>query len=96
MSNDHIRCLSHPDRVVWPQTSVVPRGHGMAGAETRSTLGQFLQAVLMKPLFFNDEQQQHQIEDALDTMTWAERIAIEIEMQSRHVAVHSFDYDPLR
>jgi len=91
-----IRCLSHPEHAVWPHTNVVPRGQGLAGAETRSALGQFLQATLMRPVSFDDAKRHQQIEDALDTMTWAERITIEIEMQSRNAAVHSFDYDPFK
>ena len=79
-----------------PRTSTVPQGPTKEALLARSSLGQFLEANLMRPLYFNDQEAQSRVEDALDTMTLAERIAIEIEMQSRNAAVHSFDYDPLR
>lgn len=88
-----VRCLYRPGNEPIPRTNVVPR---RSSDYARDTLGQFLDAQLIRPLHFNDEQQAQRVEDALDTMTLAERITIEIEMQSRSAAVHSFDYDPLR
>lgn len=96
--NPGVRLLHHPGDAPLPRTSVVPRATfgNKQQLEVRGTLGQFLEANLMRPLWFDDSQQQGRIEDALDTMTLAERITIEIEMQSRFASVHSFDYDPLR
>lgn len=91
-----VRCLSRPDRETWAKTNTVPQATTKAGADVRGTLSQFLQATLMRPLHFNEQKAQAQIETALDTMTLEERIAIEIEMQTRNAPVHSFDYDPLR
>jgi hypothetical protein len=77
-----------------PRTNVVPRGPGKDALAARDTLSQFLEANLMRPLLFSETQAQAQIETALDTMTLAERIAIDIEMSTRFAPVHSFDYDP--
>ena len=50
----------------------------------------------MRPLFMDGEAQQSRVESALDAMTRAERVYLEIEMTQRSRQVHSFDYDPLR
>ena len=90
------RCLYQPGTAPMPRTNVVPKGPNIQAIETRSTLGQFLEANLPRPLHFTDVQNENRINEALDTMTLAERIAIEIELQSRNASVHSFDYDPLK
>jgi hypothetical protein len=91
-----VRCLYRPGHERAPRTNVVPNGPNRHAIEVRETLGQFIEANLMRPLYFDDSQNEARITEALDTMTLAERITIEIEMQSRRPAVHSFDYDPLR
>lgn len=93
MTDPGIRVLYQPGNEPAPRTNVVPRNRS---DRARETLGQFLDATLVRPLYFDDTQQAQRVEDALDTMTLAERITIEIEMQSRNRSVHSFDYDPLR
>lgn len=93
MTDPGVRVMYQPGNEPVPRTNTVPK---RSGDRARETLGQFLDATLIRPLYFNDEQQAQRVEDALDTMTLAERITIEIEMQSRHATVHSFDYDPLR
>lgn len=96
MSDIGVRCLFRPGDMQWPRTEIVPRATSKQSVDTRNTLGQFLDATLMRPLWFTEQQQEQRITDALDTMTLAERIAIEIELQNRNANVHSFDYDPLR
>lgn len=92
MSGDPgVRVLWQPGEIPAPRTNAVPK---RSGDRARETLGQFLDATLIRPLYFSEEQQAKRVEDSLDTMTLAERIAIEIEMQSRNKSVHSFDYDP--
>lgn len=93
MTDPGVRCLYRPGNEPAPRTNTVPK---RSSDHARNTLGQFLDANLIRPLYFNDEQQAQRVEDALDTMTLAERITIEIEMQSRAATAHSFDYDPLR
>jgi hypothetical protein len=93
MTDPGVRVLFQPGLEPAPRTNTVPK---RSGDRARETLGQFLDATLIRPLYFNDEQQALRVEEALDTMTLAERITIEIEMQSRFKTVHSFDYDPLR
>lgn len=93
MTDPGVRLLFQPGHEPVPRTTVVPR---RANNGARETLGHFLDANLIRPLYFNEEQQAQRVEDALDTMTLTERITIEIEMQTRNAAVHSFDYDPLR
>lgn len=93
MTDPGVRCLFRPGHEPAPRTNTVPK---RSSDRARETLGQFLDAQLIQPLYFNEEQEAQRVEDALDTMTLAERITIEIEMQARNAAVHSFDYDPLR
>lgn len=93
---DRVRCLLHPDHQVWPETKVVPRATSKQAQQVRGTLGQFLDATLLRPLWFSEQQQEQRVEDALNTMTLTERITIEIQLQQREATVHSFDYDPLR
>lgn len=91
-----VRCLSRPDRVEWPKTDVVSQDPSPVPRAARAILGHFIRATSMKPLHMSEGEHQQNIENYLDTMTWAERIAIEIELQTRNAPVHSFDYDPLR
>lgn len=93
MSDPGVRVLYQPGNEPAPHTNTVPRH---SSDRARETLGQFLDATLIRPLHFTEQQQAQRVEDSLDTMTLAERITIEIEMQSRNKTVHSFDYDPLR
>lgn len=96
MTDPGVRCLYRPGQEPAPRTNTNPRGPTKQALIARGTLGEFLDATLVKPLYFSEANQHARIEEALDTMTLAERIAIEIEMQSRNAVVHSFDYDPLR
>lgn len=96
MNDGGVRCLSRPGNEPMSRTRVVPKGANRQSIETRETLGQFLDATLMRPLWFSDEEQNQRVEDALDTMTIAERIAIELEIQERAPTMHAFDYDPLK
>jgi hypothetical protein len=91
MTDPGVRLLFQPGRESASLTNTVPK---RSSDRARETLGQFLDAQLIRPLYFNDEMQAQRVEDALDTMTLAERITIEIEMQNRNAVVHSFDYDP--
>jgi hypothetical protein len=84
------RLLYRPDAPVQQQTSVV------RGAAERERLGEFLSGALMKPLWHSAEEHHIAVEHSLNTMSIAERIAIEIEMTQRAKVMHSFDYDPLR
>ncbi|WP_439392350.1 hypothetical protein ACRQ5Q_22405 [Bradyrhizobium sp. PMVTL-01] len=91
-----VRCLFKPGEPARPETDIVPRGMTPWARATRETLANFVKATSVKPLYVNEGEHNQNVEDFLDTMTMAERIAIEIEMQSRNAVVHSFDYDPLR
>lgn len=90
------RCLHRPDDVIWPATNVVPRANNRASLDTRNTLAQFLDATMQRPVHFDDNRREAQINQIMNTMTLTERVFIEIEMQSRNATAHSFDYDPLR
>jgi hypothetical protein len=72
-----------------------PRGNTRESLVARNSLAEFLDATLLRPLYFSEEQQMARVEQSLNTMTIAERIAIEIEMTERSKVFHSFDYDPL-
>lgn len=62
----------------------------------RQEIAEFLGTALMKPLHHSAQQHRATVEKAIDTMTIAERVAIEIEMTQRAKTMHSFDYDALR
>jgi hypothetical protein len=91
-----VRCIWRPGYERQPRTNVVPTATTQAGRDTRNTLAQFVAANTISPLYFSEQQNEARVNEALDTMTLQERIAIEIEMQSRNANVHTVDYDPLR
>jgi hypothetical protein len=73
-----------------------PSGPGRPAQDARRELLEFLDFTLMRPLYFNDSQRAEQLEQALTTMTPADRVFIEIEMLQRKGTLYSSDYDPLR
>lgn len=73
-----------------------PRGNSKESLIARNQIAEFLDAALIRPLHFDEQQQMARVEQSLNTMTIAERIAIEIEMTERTKVFHSYDYDPLR
>lgn len=93
--SDH-RVIFDPNRSPAPRSNGAPKPVGKEGIQARHELGQYLDAVLQRPLYASEEQAQARVEAALDTMTPAERVYLEIEMQDRVRALHSFDYDALR
>lgn len=92
-----VRCLHRAGVVPAPETNVVPRRDFSGNnIEERERLADFLSDALMKPLYHSVQQHRQNVEQSLNTMTIAERIAIEIEMTERTKVFHSYDYDPLR
>lgn len=91
-----VRVLFDPNRVKPQPGNGAPKAVGKAATDERYRLGEYLDAVLHQPLGINDEQRQARVEQSLDTMTRAERVYLEIDMQARSRVLHSFDYDPLR
>lgn len=91
-----VRCLWRPTDERFVQGNGAPRGASRTILDARRNLGEFLDGNLMRPLYFTDQDQTARVESALDTMTQAERIHIEIEMQSRAQTMYTSDYDPLR
>ena len=79
-----------------PPTDVAPRANSEQGALERESLADFLSSALMKPLHHTAQQHRMNVERSLNTITLAERIAIEIEMTDRAMVMHSYDYDALR
>lgn len=73
-----------------------PRGHGRQAVDERERLGEFLESQLPRLPGFTHEQNEKRVAEALETMTLAERVFAEVEMQSRLQVMHSYDYDPLR
>jgi hypothetical protein len=78
------------------RSSVAPNANTPQGAIERGHLAAFLSGALMKPLWHSSEQHRWTVEQSLNTMSIAERIAIEINMTEREQAMYSCDYDPLR
>jgi len=91
-----VRVLFDPNRERPVAGFGAPKPIGKDATAARYALGEYLDAALMRPLFFDGTQQQARIETALETMTPAERVYLEIEMSERARQLHSFDYDPLR
>ncbi len=91
-----VRCIWRPGYERFPRTNIVPAATTRAGLDARNTLAQFVAANTMRPLWSDEAQNEARVNETLDTMTLQERIAIEIEMQSRNANVHTVDYDPLR
>lgn len=73
-----------------------PHGNSKESITARNSLGEYLDAVLMRPLWFDEAQQMQRVAQSLHTMTLSERIALEIEMTERTTVSHSYDYDALR
>jgi hypothetical protein len=90
------RLLHRADAPVLQQTNIAPEMNTAQGAVEREHLAEFLSAALMKPLWHSAQQHRMAVEHSLNTMSIAERIAIEIELTERTQVMHSFDYDPLR
>ena len=76
--------------------SAAPRGNSKEAIVARNNLGEFLDAVLIRPLWFDESQQMLRVEQSLNTMSHAERVYLEIEMTERAKVMHSYDYDALR
>ncbi len=79
-----------------PPSTGAPQGQSRAAQEARRELGDYLNDVLMRPLYFDDLQRMAQIEEALTTLTPGERVFLEIEMLERRGDLYTVDYDPLR
>lgn len=73
-----------------------PRGHSKSVLEARNELAGYLDAHLHRPLHFSEVEAAHRVETALNTMTQAERVYLEIDMQSRAKVFHSSEYDPIK
>ena len=92
-----VRMIFDPNRGPAKQISTgAPRGHGKSVIEARTRLAGYLDEHLPRPLHFNDVDAARRVEQAIDTMTPAERVYLEIDMQSQAKVMHSSDYDPLR
>jgi len=64
--------------------------------KTRDQIGSFLDASLMRPLWSTNAEWDQSISESLGTISFPERVMIELDMQERQKAAHSFEYDPLR
>lgn len=91
-----IRCIYNS---AWPKDKLddgAPHGRGVKSTMARQTLGYFLDASLPLPLWADSEARDQRVENALNTMSHAERVFLEIEMQERMKQYHTSEYDPLR
>ncbi len=93
---DDVKCLYRPGYVTPPAGGGAPRGGSRAALDARGEIAEFLDANLARPQSMSGDERQAQLDDALTTMTVAERVFVEIEMQERRRAMYSSDYDPLR
>lgn len=84
-----VRPLYRPNRESAPRGITLPR-------DDHDKIGQFLDATLMRPLWSSVADQDSAINNALDTLTFPERVFIELEMRDREREMYSSDYDPLR
>ena len=90
------RCLYRPDRETFPDGTGAPRQVGREGMQAFNEIAEYLDAHLMQPLYFTGGEMQSRVEQSLRSMSQAERVFIEIEMNERRRVMHSFDYDPVR
>ena len=90
-----IRCLYRPGQQPLPQGDGAPRGGGKSVVEARNRLAGYLDGALMRPLYSTDQEQFHRVEQALETMSVAERVYLEIEMQEREKVFHSYNYEAI-
>ena len=95
MTDVRLLCRASDD-VPMPTGDGAPRGNSKESLQARNALGEFLDVVLLRPLYFSEGQQMERVEQSLNTMTRSERVLLEIEMTERRAVMHSFDYDALR
>lgn len=91
-----VRCLFRPSDTSYPLANGAKFPPTKEGREARRALGEYLDAHLQRPLHFNDTDADQRVETALATMTIAERVFLEIDMQRSIGNSHTCDYDPLR
>lgn len=90
-----VRCIYRPDADRRQPDKGLPQGHAPACDEARNRIREFLDATLL-PLPGNPDGHYDRVQDEMKVMTQAERVFIELEMQGRNRASHSFDYDPIK
>lgn len=90
------RLLYDPNRQRPVPGNGAPRGGSKSVVEARNELAGYLDAHLHRPLYSSEIEAQSRVEQALDTMTQAERVYLEIDMQRVATVFHSSEYDPLK
>ena len=93
---DDCRLIYRASSAPAPAANGAPTGSTKESIVARNALGDYLDAVLIRPLWFDEEKQMERVTQSLNTMTRSERILMEIEMTERTKKMHSFEYDPLR
>ena len=94
-NSEMTRCLFNPNRERYTPGDGAPKGNFPAARIARQALGEFLDANLTRPLYNSAAQNDQRVERELDSMTQAERVYLEIEMQARAKVFYSFNYDAL-
>ena len=94
--DDDVRLIYRASAAPAPVADGAPSGSTKESIMARNALGDYLDAVLIRPLWFSEEKQMDRVTQSLNTMTRSERILLEIEMTERAKKMHSFEYDPLR
>lgn len=89
------RCIYRPDGDTRQPAKGLPQGHAPACDESRNRIREYLDASLM-PLPGAPQRHFERVQHDMETMTQSERVFIELEMQGRNRASHSFDYDPIK
>ena len=79
-----------------PVRSFAPAGNHKEAVIARNQIAEFLDATLLRPLYFSGAEQEARVERSMETMSLAERVMIEIDMRQRMAVAYSFDYDALR
>jgi len=94
--DDDVRLIYRASAAPLPAADGAPSGNTKESIVARNALGDYLDAVLIRPLWFDEEKQMDRVSQSLNTMTRSERILLEIEMTERAKKIHSFEYDPLK
>lgn len=102
MSGD-TRAIYRPGRDRPPPGNAMPIGPTREAISERREIEEYLASQMLVPVETREltgerggRASPRQVNEAMDTMTIAERIHLEIEMTQRGRALYSADYDPLR
>lgn len=101
--NSGTRAIYRPGRDKPPPGNAMPSGRTREAQGERKVIEDYLASQMIVPIETHElagerggRPSVRQVNEAMDTMTIAERIHLEIEMTERRGTLYSADYDPMR